>query len=218
MQITPWRFRTQCQGNGIGSALFYSPCNLFSRLISLMCLGSSDIPRPFNFLQPPHLCISLGVISFRNKALSHSRDLSLCFWLTCLLYSLGVWRGNNSVRVNYLIITEIKWLTDLLHEAKTFLETNTFPAIEEFSWLLWYLNIYYRVLVLKLNHINQVYTSTHFLNIQFNSIRPSTSSSPKWLKKFGFLDGNTCIFHIPCEGYKLRPSRPPQFDHTNSIW
>jgi hypothetical protein len=70
-------------------------------------------------------------------------------------------------------------------------EPNTFPAVEEFWWLLWYLN-----------HINQVYTLTHFLNIQFNRIRPSTSRSPKWFKKFGFVDRNTCIF---------------QFGHTNSI-
>jgi hypothetical protein len=94
---------------------------------------------------------------------------------------------------------------------------STFPAIEEFSCLFWYLNIYYRILVLKLKHINQVYILTHFFNIQFNSIRPSTCSCPKWLKKFWLLDGNTCIFHMPREGYKLRPNSL-QFDHTNSIW
>jgi len=105
-------------------------------------------------------------------------------------------------------------------------DTNRSSASEEILFIVWNLNVPYYVHkslppVFIVNQINlpSPCSLSHFLNIHFKIILPSTRRSSKWSLSFRFPYQNpACTSPLPFMCRIPHPSHSSWFYHPNNIW
>ena len=71
----------------------------------------------------------------------------------------------------------------------------------------------------RASHPIKTMPPSHFLEIHFNIILPSTSRSSKWPLSLKFPHQHTvCNSSLPHTYYMPRPSHSSRFDQPNNIW
>ena len=117
-------------------------------------------------------------------------------------------------------------LTHLTHSMEQSLswEANRFSASQEIPRILWNPKVHYRIHncpppIPILSQLDPAHTSTsHFLQIHFNIILPSTPGSPKWSLSLTFPHQNPVFASpLPHTCYMPRQSHSSQCYHSKNI-
>jgi hypothetical protein len=139
--------------------------------------------------------------------------------LSNLIHAIYIYIRNYKEVRHYLLI----YLLTYSMEQSPPWEANWFSGSQEIPPLiLWNPMVHYRIHkcpqpVPILSLINKFHS--HFLNIHFNIILPSTPGSSKWSVSLRFPHQNpVCTSSLPHTCYMRRPSHSSRFHNPNNIW